>query len=98
MSVGTKPFLDSLDQIIGKLSVINSSASNASGGITNMSTSVSGMNGSITQASMSIQNMVAQLSKMNGSGTSGIMQAVLAFQRLQESARGASGMNIAQLK
>ena len=51
-----------------------------------MSTSVSGMNGSITQASMSIQNMVAQLSKMNGSGTSGIMQAVLAFQRLQESA------------
>ena len=98
MSVGTKPFLDSLDQIIGKLSVINSSASNASGGITNMSTSVSGMNGSIIQASMSIQNMVAQLSKMNGSGTSGIMQAVLAFQRLQESARGASGMNIAQLK
>lgn len=98
MSVGTKPFLDSLDQIIGKLSVINSSASNASGGITNMSTSVSGMNGCITQASMSIQNMVAQLSKMNGSGTSGIMQAVLAFQRLQESARGASGMNIAQLK
>ena len=98
MSVGTKPFLDSLDQIIGKLSVINSSASNASSGITNMSTSVSGMNGSIIQASMSIQNMVAQLSKMNGSGTSGIMQAVLAFQRLQESARGASGMNIAQLK
>ena len=98
MSISTKPFLDSLDQIIGKLSVINSSASNASGGITNMSTSVSGMNGSITQASMSIQNMVAQLSKMNGSGTSGIMQAVLAFQRLQESARGASGMNIAQLK
>lgn len=98
MSVGTKPFLDSLDQIIGKLSVINSSASNASGGITNMSTSVSGMNGSITQASMNIQNMVAQLSKMNGTGTSGIMQAVLAFQRLQESTKGASGMNIAQLK
>ncbi len=98
MSVGTKPFLDSLDQIIGKLSVINSSASNASGGITNMGTSVSSMNGSITQASMNIQNMVAQLSKMNGTGTSGIMQAVLAFQRLQESARGASGMNIAQLK
>mgnify|MGYP004526926291 FL=1 len=98
MSVGTKPFLDSLDQIVAKLSVINSSASNASGGITNMSTSVSGMNGSITQASISIQNMVAQLSKMNGTGTSGIMQAVLAFQRLQESTRGASGMNIAQLK
>lgn len=42
--------------------------------------------------------MVAQLSKMNGSGTSGIMQAALAFQRLQESAKGASGMNIAELK
>ena len=98
MSVGTKPFLDSLDQIVAKLSMINSSASNASGGIINMSTSVSGMNGSITQASMNIQNMVAQLSKMNGTGTSGIMQAVLAFQRLQESTKGASGMNIAQLK
>lgn len=98
MSVGTKPFLDSLDQVIAKLATINSSAANASSGISNVGASAGNMNNNITSASQNIQNMVAQLSKMNGSGTSGIMQAALAFQRLQESAKGASGMNIAELK
>lgn len=98
MSVGTKPFLDSLDQVIAKLATINASASNASSGISNVGASASNMNNNITSAEQNIQNMVAQLSKMNGSGTSGIMQAALAFQRLQESAKGASGMNIAELK
>lgn len=98
MSVGTKPFLDSLDQVIAKLATINASAANASSGISNVGASAGNMNNNITSASQNIQNMVAQLSKMNGSGTSGIMQAVLAFQRLQESAKGASGMNIAELK
>ena len=98
MSVGTKPFLDSLDQVIAKLATINASASNASSGISNVGASASNMNNNITSAAQNIQNMVAQLSKMNGSGTSGIMQAALAFQRLQESAKGASGMNIAELK
>lgn len=98
MSVGTKPFLDSLDQVIAKLATINASASNASSGISNVGASAGNMNNNITSAAQNIQNMVAQLSKMNGSGTSGIMQAVLAFQRLQESAKGASGMNIAELK
>ena len=98
MSVGTKPFLDSLDQVIAKLATINASAANASSGISNVGASAGNMNNNITSASQSIQNMVAQLSKMNGSGTSGIMQAALAFQRLQESAKGASGMNIAELK
>ena len=98
MSVGTKPFLDSLDQVIAKLATINASASNASSGISNIGASAGNMNNNITSASQNIQNMVAQLSKMNGSGTSGIMQAALAFQRLQESAKGASGMNIAELK
>lgn len=98
MSVGTKPFLDSLDQVIVKLATINASAANASSGISNVGASASNMNNNITSASQNIQNMVAQLSKMNGSGTSGIMQAALAFQRLQESAKGASGMNIAELK
>lgn len=98
MSVGTKPFLDSLDQVIAKLATINASASNASSGISNVGASVGNMNNNITSAAQNIQNMVAQLSKMNGSGTSGIMQAALAFQRLQESAKGASGMNIAELK
>lgn len=98
MSVGTKPFLDSLDQVIAKLATINASASNASSGISNVGASAGNMNNNITSAAQNIQNMVAQLSKMKGSGTSGIMQAALAFQRLQESAKGASGMNIAELK
>lgn len=98
MSVGTKPFLDSLDQVIAKLATINASASNASSGISNVGASAGNMNNNITSAAQNIQNMVAQLSKMNGSGTSGIMQAALAFQRLLESAKGASGMNIAELK
>ena len=98
MSVGTKPFLDSLDQVIAKLATINASAANASNGISNVGANAGNMNNNITSAAQNIQNMVAQLSKMNGSGTSGIMQAALAFQRLQESARGASGMNIAELK
>lgn len=98
MSVGTKPFLDSLDQVIAKLATINASAANASNGISNVGASAGNMNNNITSAAQNIQNMVAQLSKMNGSGTSGIMQAALAFQRLQESAKGASGMNIAELK
>ena len=98
MSVGTKPFLDSLDQVIAKLATINASAANASSGISNVGASAGNMNNNIASASQNIQNMVAQLSKMNGSGTSGIMQAALAFQRLQESAKGASGMNIAELK
>ena len=98
MSVGTKPFLDSLDQVIAKLATINASASNASSVISNVGASAGNMNNNITSAAQNIQNMVAQLSKMNGSGTSGIMQAALAFQRLQESAKGASGMNIAELK
>lgn len=98
MSVGTKPFLNSLDQVIAKLATINASAANASNGISNAGVSAGNMNNNITSAAQNIQNMVAQLSKMNGSGTSGIMQAALAFQRLQESAKGASGMNIAELK
>lgn len=98
MSVGTKPFLNSLDQVIAKLATINASASNASSGISNVGASAGNMNNNITSAAQNIQNMVAQLSKMNGSGTSGIMQAALAFHRLQESAKGASGMNIAELK
>ena len=98
MATGTKPFLDALDQVINKLNIVGASATNASGGLNNIGASAGTMSGNITQASMNVQNMVAQLSKMNGSGTSGIMQAALAFQRLQASAKGASGMNIAELK
>ena len=98
MAIGTKPFLDALDQVINKLNIVGTSVTNASGGLNNIGASAGTMSGNITQASVNVQNMVAQLSKMNGSGTSGIMQAVLAFQRLQEATKGASGMNIAELK
>lgn len=98
MAVGTQPFLDALDKVIAKLNTINTSATSASSGLSNIGASAGSMSGSITQASQNIQQMVAQLSNMKGAGTSGIMQAVLAFRRLQEATRGASGMNIAELK
>lgn len=98
MAVGTQPFLDALDKVIAKLNTINASATSASSGLSNIGASAGSMSGNITQASQNIQQMVAQLSNMKGAGTSGIMQAVLAFRRLQEAAKGASGMNIAELK
>ena len=98
MAVGTQPFLDALDKVIAKLNTINTSATSASSGLSNIGASAGSMSGNITQASQNIQQMVAQLSNMKGAGTSGIMQAVLAFRRLQEATKGASGMNIAELK
>lgn len=98
MAVGTQPFLDALDKVIAKLNTINTSAASASSGLSNIGASAGSMSGNITQASQNIQQMVAQLSNMKGAGTSGIMQAVLAFQRLQEATKGASGKNIAELK
>lgn len=98
MAVGTQPFLDALDKVIAKLNTINASATSASSGLSIIGASAGSMSGNITQASQNIQQMVAQLSNMKGAGTSGIMQAVLAFRRLQEATKGASGMNIAELK
>ena len=98
MAVGTQPFLDALDKVIAKLNTINTSATSASSGLSNIGASAGSMSGNITQASQNIQQMVAQLSNMKGAGTSSIMQAVFAFRRLQEATRGASGMNIAELK
>lgn len=98
MAVGTQPFLDALDKVLAKLNVINASAANVSGGLNNIGASAGSMSGNITQASQNIQQIVAQLSNMKGAGTSSIMQAVFAFQRLQEATKGASGMNIAELK
>ena len=98
MAVGTQPFLDALDKVIAKLNTINTSATSASSGLSNIGASAGSMNGNITQASQNIQQMVAQLSNMKGAGTSSIMQAVFAFQRLREATKGASGMNIAELK
>lgn len=102
MATGTRPFLDALDQVIAKLAVINASASNAGNGLGtslgNASASAQNMGSSISQAAQNIDAMVKQLAQMNGTGTSGIMQAVLAFQRLQDATKGASGKNIAELK
>lgn len=98
MAVGTQPFLDALDKVIAKLNTINTSATSASSNLSNIGASAGSMSGNITQASQNIQQMVAQLSNMKGAGTSSIMQAVFAFRRLQEATKGASGMNIAELK
>lgn len=98
MAVGTQPFLDALDKVIAKLNTINTSATSASSSLSNIGASTGSMSVNITQASQNIQQMVAQLSNMKGAGTSSIMQAVFAFRRLQEATKGASGMNIAELK
>ena len=98
MAVGTQPFLDALDKVIAKLNTINTSTTSASSSLSNIGASAGSMSGNITQASQNIQQMVAQLSNMKGAGTSSIMQAVFAFRRLQEATKGASGMNIAELK
>ena len=98
MTAGTKPFIDALDQIITKLGTINASASNAGSGLGSLGQGLGNIGNGASKAVQDLNNLVNQLSNVGGNGTSSIMQAVFAFKRLQESAKGASGMNIAELK
>lgn len=98
MATGTKPFLDALDQIISKLGTINASASNAGSGLGSIGQGMGSMGSNASKAAQDLSNLVNQLSSIGGNGSSSIMQAVYAFKRLQEATKGASGMNIAQLK
>lgn len=98
MARGTDPFIEALDKVIAKLGVIGTSSANASAALGNIGASAGSMNGNITQATQSIQQMALQLSNMKGAGTSGIMQAAMAFERLQTAMQNKSGMNIAGLK
>ncbi len=98
MAVSTDPFIKALDQIIAKLGTINASASNVGNGLGNLGQGLGNMGSGASKAVQDLNTLISQLSNIGGNGTGGIMQAVLAFKRLQEAAKGASGMNIAELK
>ena len=98
MANGVNPFITALDNVIAKLNTIQTSASNAGSGLNNIASGTSNIGTGASQATQGIIDLVNRLSQVGGKGSSSIMQAVLAFQRLQESTKGASGMNIAQLK
>lgn len=98
MANGVNPFITALDNVIAKLNTIQTSASNAGRGLNNIASGTSNIGTGASQATQGIIDLVNRLSQVGGKGSSSIMQAVLAFQRLQESTKGASGMNIAQLK
>lgn len=97
MSDSINPFLAALDNVITKLGSINTAASNAGSGLSRINTNVGNLGSGVSQATQGIVDLVNQLSQIGGKGASGVMQAVYAFQRLQESMKGSSGMNIAQL-
>ena len=98
MANGVNPFITALDSVITKLNTIQTSASNAGSGLNNIASGTSNIGAGASQTTQGIIDLVNRLSQVGGKGSSSIMQAVLAFQRLQESTKGASGMNIAQLK
>ena len=97
MSDSINPFLTALDNVITKLGSINTAAGNVGNGLSRISTNVGSLGSGASQATQGIVDLVNQLSQIGGKGASGVMQAVYAFQRLQESMKGSSGMNIAQL-
>ncbi len=97
MSDSINPFLTALDNVITKLGSINTVAGNVGSGLSRINTNVGNLGSGASQATQGIVDLVNQLSQIGGKGASGVMQAVYAFQRLQESMKGNSGMNIAQL-
>ncbi len=98
MATGVNPFLEALDKVVTKLGTINTSASNAGNGLANLGGGIGNVGNGASKAAQDVMDLVNRLSSIKGNGTSGIMQATAAFQRLQESMKGASGMNIAELK
>ena len=96
MTTGTNPFIQALDQIIAKLGTINAAASNAGSGLGNMTQGLGNIGSGASQAVQDINKLINQLSSIGGSGASGIMQAVNAFNRMQDAMKGS--LNIAQLK
>lgn len=98
MTAGTQGFIQALDQIVSKLGTINTSASNAGSGLSNLGGGIGNVGSGASKAAQDVVDLVNRLSSIKGAGTSGIMQAAAAFERLQESMKGKSGMNIAELK
>ena len=98
MATGTQSFIQALDLIVSKLGTINASAANAGSGLSNVGSSMGSVSSGASNAAQNVVDLVNRLSSIKGAGTSGIMQAAAAFERLQESMKGKSGMNIAELK
>ena len=98
MATGTQSFIQALDMIVSKLGTINASAANAGGSLSNIGSSMGSVSSGASNAAQNVVDLVNRLSSIKGAGTSGIMQAAAAFERLQESMKGKSGMNIAELK
>ena len=97
MQDSTNGLISKLDQIISKLGVISVSASNAGSGLGNLGQNLGNIDSRASSTVQNMSNLINQMSNIGGKGSSSVMQAVAAFNRLQEASRGASGMNIAQL-
>lgn len=98
MASNAQSLVGVLDQIIAKLSQVGTTASNANAGLSGISTGLGTAAGSASSAMQDISQLVNSLSQIGGAGSGNIMQAVLAFKRLQESIKNTSGSNIAELK
>lgn len=98
MASNAQSLVGVLDQIITKLSQVGTTASNANAGLSGISTGLGTAAGSASSAMQDISQLVDSLSQIGGAGSGNIMQAVLAFKRLQESIKNTSGSNIAELK
>lgn len=98
MASNAQSLVGVLDQIIAKLSQVGTTASNANAGLSGISTGLGTAAGSASSAMQDISQLVDSLSQIGGAGSGNIMQAVLAFKRLQESIKNTSGSNIAELK
>lgn len=98
MASNAQSLVGVLDQIIAKLSQVGNTASNANAGLSGISTGLGTAAGSASSAMQDISQLVNSLSQIGGAGSGNIMQAVLAFKRLQESIKNTSGSNIAELK
>lgn len=98
MTSNAQSLVGVLDQIIAKLSQVGTTASNANAGLSGISTGLGTAAGSASSAMQDISQLVDSLSQIGGAGSGNIMQAVLAFKRLQESIKNTSGSNIAELK
>lgn len=98
MTSNAQSLVGALDQVIAKLSQVGATASNANVGLSGIGSGLSSAAGSASSAMQDISKLVDSLSQIGGAGTGNVMQAVLAFKRLQESIKNTSGSNIAELK
>lgn len=98
MTGNIQNLVGALDQIIAKLSQVGAAASNANVGLGGIGAGLGTAGANASQTVQDIAQLLNSLSQIGGTGSGNIMQAVMAFKRLQEAAKNASGSNIAELK